>query len=113
VNKGRGVLESFAGKGWVTLATQAKQRLPVPEPRECPVNADGNYHRQNSPKQEVGDQEHRAGHRQGEEGQSCYVRRLDVRSVSSLVCWRHRRRWWEEGAMSRIADTAVHNSVAK
>jgi hypothetical protein len=69
----------LVGKGRVTLATEAKQRLPVPEPRECPANADRDYRRQNSPEQKVGDQEHRAGHRQGEEGQ--FLLLLDLRNI--------------------------------
>src|SRR5215208_1322888 len=41
------------------------------------------------------------------------LRRLAALSLSSLACWRHRRRWWEEGAMSSAAETPVHSSVAK
>jgi hypothetical protein len=41
------------------------------------------------------------------------LRRLAALSLSSLACWRHRRRWWEEGAMSSAAEIPVHSSVAK
>src|SRR5215204_3561032 len=41
------------------------------------------------------------------------LRRLAALSLSSLACWRHSRRWWEEGAMSSAAETPVHSSVAK
>src|ERR671914_1471005 len=32
------------------------------------------------------------------------LRRLAALSLSSLACWRHRRRWWEEGAISSAAE---------
>src|SRR5215207_1418849 len=41
------------------------------------------------------------------------LRRLAALSLSSLACWRHSRRWWEEGAMSSAAEIPVHSSVAK
>ena len=51
------------------LVSEAKQRLPVPHPREHRADGDGRYSRHDGPEQYVGDQEDRAGHRQGEEGQ--------------------------------------------
>ena len=40
-------------------------------------------------------------------------RRLAALSAASFAPLRHRRRWWEEGAMSKAADTAAHSRMAK